>query len=88
VSGASEIPGVLEFADLVRALADATARLEKASERAAQASRDETSARNVVNEAQRALDRHMDVLRRAANRGTDWGQERRTGRCLPVEAGS
>jgi len=76
MSGASEIPGVTEFSDLVKGLADATARLEKARERSAQASRDETSARNAVNEAQRALDRHVDVLRRAANRDTDWGQGR------------
>jgi hypothetical protein len=85
MSGASEIPGVTEFLDLVKGLADATARLEKASELAAQASRDETSARNVVNDAQRALDRHMEVLRRAANRGTDWGQERLLRRSVPVQ---
>ncbi len=87
MSGASSYPRDPELSNLAAALFEATDRLDEARERSAQASRDETSARNAVNEAQRAFDLHIEMLRGAAHRDTDWGRELVTGRCVPVEAG-
>lgn len=55
-------------------LTQATERLAAAAVRRADASRDETSARNAVNEAQKKLDKLYSDLRKAAPRDTNWGR--------------
>lgn len=65
------------------ALATANERLATAQTRVSEARRDECTALNVVNEAQKRLDQLVAQLRTTASRDTDWGRARNPG--IPVE---
>lgn len=61
-----------KIANAVASVENAHDHLERMSELADAARRDETSARNLVNEAQRNLDALVAEVRNSAPRDTDW----------------
>ena len=61
-----------KIANAVASVENAHDHLARVSELADAARRDETSARNLVNEAQRTLDALVAEVRNSAPRDTDW----------------
>lgn len=58
-------------------VSDAAARLRTADRAYSDASREQTSARNALNEAQKEFDAAVEKVRgEAASVGTDWGRSR------------
>jgi len=65
-----------QLANAVAALAVANDRLELMRARTASASREETAARNAVNEAQKSFDELVALVKGLAPQNTDWKRPR------------
>ncbi len=65
-----------KIANAVASVANAHDHLDRMSELADAARRDETSARNLVNEAQRNFDSLVAEVKNSAPRDTDWRRSR------------
>ena len=65
-----------KIANAAASVANAHDHLARMSELADAARRDETNARNLVNEAQRNFDILVAEVRNSATRGTDWRRPR------------
>ena len=61
-----------QLANAVAAVASAQDHLGRMRELAERARRDETDARNKVNEAQKHFDELVALVKKSAPRGTDW----------------
>lgn len=63
------------LADLVSVYEDALTQWKECCDRASLASREETSAKNEVNAAQKAINAEFDKLKKAAPSDSDWKRE-------------